>query len=121
MARLNPTLNKGRQVPEFMQPSMHKGARMPQARILDAHTSTQLRYRRQQNMDAQSDQDGAKKEPEVSEPLHDPDPEEKKDDKMAQRAAGFSVKGEKIDMSAVLSGMGGLGAMPQEPATVAAN
>jgi hypothetical protein len=112
IARANPTPNKTRQVPEFMQPSMHTGARLPQARTLDAHTSTQLRYRRQQSKSDQKEQT-----PELSEPLRDPDPEEKKDENMAHRAAGFSAPGERMDMSAVLSGMG---AMPQEPASIEA-
>jgi hypothetical protein len=113
IARANPTPNKSRQVPEFMQPAMHTGARLqPQARVLDAHTSTQLRYRRQQNKSEQKEQT-----PELTEPLRDPDPEEKKDDNLAHRAAGFSAPGEKMDMSAVLSGMG---AVAQEPATIEA-
>jgi hypothetical protein len=114
IARANPTPNKSRQVPEFMQPSMHTGARLqPQARVLDAHTSTQLHYKRQQNKSDQKEQT-----PELIEPLRDPDPEEKKDDNLARKAAGFSAPGEKMDMSAVLSGMG---AVPQEQATVEAN
>jgi hypothetical protein len=114
IARANPIPNQSRQVPEFMQPSMHTGARLQpqQARVLDAHTSTQLRYRRQQNKSDQKEQT-----PELTEPLRDPDPEEKKDDNLAHRAAGFSAPGEKMDMSAVLSGMG---AVTQEPAAIEA-
>jgi hypothetical protein len=117
IARANPTLNKDRKVPEFMQPSMHTGVRAPQARQLDAHTSTQLRYRRQ-SQQIKTDQDVAKTTPELTEPLRDRDAEEKKVDNLAQRAAGFSTLGEKMDMAAVLSGMG---AVQQEQATLKAN
>jgi hypothetical protein len=124
MARTSPTLNNSRHVPEFMQPAKHTArATLPQARMLDAHTSTQIRYRRQQNIDtAAADLDSSSKKSddsqESSEPIRDPDPEEKKSGTMAQLAAGFSVSGEKVDMAAVLSGMG---PVPQEPAAVPAN
>lgn len=110
IARANLSSSKSRQMPGFMQPSMHTGAKLqPQARVLDAHTSTQLRYRRQLN----------KSESELSEPLRDPDPEKNKDDNIAHRAAGFSAPGEKMDMSAVLSGMGAV--TQQESAPIEAN
>lgn len=97
-------------VPQFMQPAMH--TRPSSARIstniathhLDAHTASQIQFRRQK---LQSDpaQPITDRETESQEQLHDPDETNKSS--LAQKAAGFSADHEKVNMAAVLSGMGG--------------
>lgn len=111
MARTNPTIKTSRLVPGFMQPCMRTPGAPTRTKTfeLDNHTSTQIRYRRQIHREDEE------KKNELSEPVRDPDPEEH-GDTLAKRAAGFSSEGdEKVNMAAVLSGMG---AVPQEPPSV---
>ena len=73
---------------------------------LDAHTASQIQFRRQK---LQSDPTQALPEREVEsqEQLHDPNPDETSKASLAQKAAGFSADREKVNMAAVLAGMGG--------------
>jgi hypothetical protein len=80
-----------KQMPAFMMPV----GVSPQ--MLDAHTSTQIRYRRTQSPHIAT----RKVESSKAEPIHDP-PDGKSN--MAKQAAGYGVS--ETDMSKVLSGMG---------------
>ena len=106
-AKLDP-----KNVPLFMQPAVH--SRPSSARMntniathhLDAHTASQIQFRRQK---LQSDPTQAlpEREVEIQEQLHDPNPDETSKASLAQKAAGFSADREKVNMAAVLAGMGG--------------
>ena len=112
-------------VPGFMQPKVHapvggisspaiaKSPRITQPHLLDANTAAQISFRRRKV--APKPETPATTPPpeteESSEPIKDPKPEDQSHESLAHRAAGFSVEGEKVDMAAVLSGMG---AIPQE-------
>lgn len=112
IARSSPLTGADRHVPDFMQPAIQavmsprlakKG--VPSPHVLDANTAAQIRYRRKALQ-----KDEPKKDESV-EPVHDPIKNDAKKDSIAQRAAGFSADGdEKVNMAAVLSGMG---AVPQ--------
>jgi hypothetical protein len=125
LARQGPT-HTHRRVPEFMQP----GGRSTQ---LDAHTASQINFRRDsfikpkkfsgdippvlpRSGSAQSSSCTS----ESSEPIRDPDPDEPKSrESMSQRAKGYSSEGgEKMDMAAVLSGMGAVAHLTNSPAAV---
>jgi hypothetical protein len=131
------TVNNSSRVPEFMQPALHSpkitsprpvGAGRPQR--LDAGGASQIRYRLDHPVaspvtplpPASSATDEtlvppSREEEESSEPIRDPNPEDKKRDSMAQRAKGYLSEGAgRVDMSAVLSG---LGAVPQESGAAA--
>jgi len=132
MARSSPIKATNTRVPEFMQPTLAAAASAGAsgrpvmapsvvAHKLDAHTAAQIRYRRDQQKsnakktgDETSSASPATSErgsEESSEPIRDPHPSEENGESLAQRAAGFSTGGaEKMDMAAVLSGMG---AVPQ--------
>ncbi len=95
-------------VPLFMQPAVP--ARPARARMntniathhLDAHTASQIQFRRQKLQ-----ADPTERETESQEQVHDPNPDETSKSSLAQKAAGFSADREKVNMAAVLSGMGG--------------
>ena len=95
-------------VPLFMQPAVH--ARPASARMstniathhLDAHTASQIQFRRQKLQ-----ADPTERETESQEQVHDPNPDETSKSSLAQKAAGFAADREKVNMAAVLSGMGG--------------
>jgi hypothetical protein len=102
-------------VPQFMQPAL--GTRPLTARLntnivpqnLDAHTASQIQFRRQkQQLDPTiASQAVQEKDVESQEQVHDPRPDEATKSSLAQKAAGFSADNEKVNMAAVLSGMGG--------------
>jgi hypothetical protein len=131
MAKSNPTINRDRAIPEFMQPAMRAGGmlqhhtptttvrKQPTTTVgtgagsliqLDSNTASQIAYRRSQLKSAQqvskpADLLGSARMTE--EPIHD-EPS-LSNATMKQRAAGFTPDqddGHKDDMSAVLSGMG---------------
>jgi hypothetical protein len=99
-------------VPLFMQPALH--SRPSNARIganiathhLDAHTASQIQFRRQK-LQPDPTQSMPERELESQEQVHDPNPDETSKASLAQKAAGFSADHEKVNMAAVLSGMGG--------------
>jgi hypothetical protein len=99
-------------VPLFMQPALH--SRPSSARIgtqiathhLDAHTASQIQFRRQK-LQPDPTQSLPELELESQEQVHDPNPDETNKASLAQKAAGFSADREKVNMAAVLSGMGG--------------
>jgi hypothetical protein len=104
-------------VPQFMQPAMHRATASgggPTAPIvqqrLDAHTAAQIQFRRQKKQGEPSVAalQQSEKEEEIQEQVHDPAPEDKNRESLAHQAAGFSADGEKVNMAAVLSGMGAL-------------
>ena len=107
-------------MPKFMMPHTHgivtPSPRLVQQKRLDANTAAQLCFRRKMSSGGGSAKTMTSpstpresETTETSEPIHDPDPD---GDRLAQRAAGFMVEGERrVDMAAVLSGMG---AVPQE-------
>lgn len=124
------TVTASCRIPEFMQPALHSprltSPHRP-AHNLDQNTSTQIKYRNEQakqgsglpssgvSADGQpliaSSQSASGDEGDSSEvssePIRDPNPEDKKETSMAQRAKGFLSDGAgKVDMSAVLSGLG---------------
>lgn len=127
MARQSPTVTT-RRVPQFMQPVLHMASpsmtSTPKATIahrLDDNTAAQIHFRQEQ---AQKEDAAAPPPPPVrknsddpethSEPIKDPPTGHSRSDSMAQRGKGFSAEGDaRVDMSAVLSGMG---ALPQETA-----
>jgi hypothetical protein len=99
-------------VPQFMQPAMRAGmlsAAGPvaaQQRRLDANTAAQIRYRIHQETE-ETQAAAEEKAQETCEPVHDPDPTKKAGESLAQQAAGFLPDSEeKVNMAAVLSGMG---------------
>jgi hypothetical protein len=106
-------------IPEFMQPALHSprltGAHRP-AHNLDENTATHIKFRNQQAKQGAPEAllaptrsaSGDEGDSQVSsEPIRDPNPEDKKEDSMAQRAKGFLSDGAgRVDMSAVLSGLG---------------
>lgn len=119
--------NRNRSLPGFMQAANRMPSRLltnsprrvQQQRRLDANTAAQISYRRRLSAatpppplsnTASKTTTGTT---EISEPIRDPDPEDKTQDSLAHRAAGFLVDGEKVDMAAVLTGMG---ALPQKTA-----
>lgn len=118
MARSSPSINNNRRVPEFMQPIMQAstvptspGMTAIKQQQLDANTAVQIRFRHEL-----AQKDTMPMQPsraiENSEPIKDPETGHRRTESMAQRAKGFSAEGaEKVDMAAVLSGMG---ALPQE-------
>lgn len=98
-------------VPLFMQPAMQTrptAGRMATSispYLLDAHTASQIQFRRQKlQLDTTPT---LERETESQEQLHDPDPDDKTRASLAQKAAGFAADREKVNMAAVLSGMGG--------------
>ena len=130
------TTSTSRHVPQFMQPALGiKPAQVATPLKLDQHTNTQIRFRMQSQLvdrpkavvnggnKATNNKISTPTSPTSTatcEPIHDHSSagsgeagsEERKDEQsMAQRAAGFTAKNsEKVDMAAVLSGMG---AVPQ--------
>ena len=72
-------------LPQFMRPNIPKKPTLK----LDAHTAAQIQFRRRKNS------------METTEPLHDSGKTD-----MKKQAQGFAVDGEKVNMAAVLSGMG---------------
>jgi hypothetical protein len=125
MARGNPSINKDRAIPEFMQPSMRAGISntptpMQGTRkiastgglVLDANTASQIAYRRSQlkNQGSQLQVSTTKATTTTTEePIHDAASVTSNQSTIKQRAAGFSADqelGKKDDMSAVLSGLG---------------
>jgi hypothetical protein len=91
----------------------------PSQHNLDNNTATQIKFRndqaKQQGASTEAliapparSASGDESDTEVSsEPIKDPNPEDKKEDSMAQRAKGFLSDGAgRVDMSAVLSGLG---------------
>ena len=109
MARTSPSVATSRTVPEFMRPATHQ----VKLSILDAHTASQIRYRQQARQDSRGESQQDSKQQEVTvEPVRDVHNES-----LSRRAAGFSADGEeKVNMAAVLSGMGAV----TEPSTVSA-
>mmetsp|Transcript_9837 Transcript_9837/g.18848 ORF Transcript_9837/g.18848 Transcript_9837/m.18848 type:complete len:602 (+) Transcript_9837:283-2088(+) len=119
IARNSPLQGADRHVPDFMQPAIQAvmsprlaKKSVPAPHVLDANTSAQIRYRREAlQKDGSKREDLQKDEPqgeEVDEPVHDAENEESRES-IARRAAGFSADGDgKVDMAAVLSGMGAL-------------
>lgn len=105
----NSPLQTDRHVPDFMQPAIQMASprlakkSLPSPHVLDANTAAQIRFRRKSLLKDESKQE------ETCEPVHDANTEGHKST-MAQRAAGFSADEEKVNMAAVLSGMG---AVPQ--------
>lgn len=73
-------------VPQFMQPAIKSASRLSATQRLDANTAAQIRYRRKV----------------VDEPIRDGI----HDKTLARRAAGFSATQNKVNMAAVLTGMG---------------
>ncbi len=125
MSRTNPGAvdKSGLHVPQFMQPAMHRrvasssssGPCMVQQR-LDAHTAAQIQFRRQKQLTDSSVVAGSVEKDEESQVLvHDPDPDDKNKESLAHQAAGFAATGEKVNMAAVLSGMGALPNEEQPP------
>jgi hypothetical protein len=111
----NSPLQVDRHVPDFMQPAIQAMSpqrlvkkSVPSPHVLDANTAAQIRFRRKSLLKEESKEESC-------EPVHDADEDDDDDDgskeSMAQRAAGFSADGDKkVNMAAVLSGMG---AVPQ--------
>jgi hypothetical protein len=99
-------------VPLFMQPALN--SRPSSTRIgtniathhLDAHTASQIQFRRQK-LQPDLTLSMPERELESQEQVHDPNPDETSKASLAQKAAGFSADHEKVNMAAVLSGMGG--------------
>jgi len=119
LARNCPVQNLKRRVPEFMQPalSVAKAKASPAAVLsaqkLDANTAAQIRFRHDQEREGEGEAAAAANSKVTSEPVRDVISGEAADKKesMKQRAMGFSAEGSaKVDMAAVLSGMG---AVPQ--------
>jgi hypothetical protein len=98
-------------VPLFMQPALQtrpatgRMATSISPHVLDAHTASQIQFRRQKQLDTTTAT--LERETESQEQLHDPDPDDKSRTSLAQKAAGFAADREKVNMAAVLSGMGG--------------
>lgn len=118
MARSDPAVITNERIPQFMQPSLHTPippSPRPMAAVksqrLDAHTAAQMLYRQEQQQQQEGLVAVAPVVPptpaESSEPIRDPKPDDRKTESMAQRAKGFISEGAgKVDMSAVLSGLG---------------
>jgi hypothetical protein len=126
MVKSSPHTNKiGGKLPQFMQPTIPHG--VPSAAVanarnyniqqqLDANTTAQIRFRRRGKVTPldpsrspalSATKDLMEKGTESCEPLHDPKPEEKHHKSMAEQAAGFLPSSdEKVNMAAVLSGLG---------------
>lgn len=107
------TTTQERVIPQFMQPIMAASSQTQQ-RLLDANTSAQIRFRQKQ-LGVQSPTLSRADSPMASnslEPIHDPTPVVDNGESVAKRAAGFShgPASEKVNMAAVLSGMGAIGA-----------
>jgi hypothetical protein len=100
-------------VPQFMKPSIDTAA--PKTPLvqqrLDAFTSSQIQFRRRKNGAASVD---ASTEVESTEQVHDALSTEKGKESLAHQAAGFSADGKKVNMAAVLSGMGAVRAQTKE-------
>lgn len=124
MSRNKPTngVKSGQRVPPFMQPATHQNVASSGIantsivqQHLDAHTAAQIQFRRQKN---NVDTVVATQQPENDEEsvtdVHDPGPDDKSKESMAQKAAGFSADGEKVNMAAVLSGMGAVPSQKDE-------
>jgi hypothetical protein len=107
MARSKPNSNSSSavNVPQFMKPAIDNIA--PKTPIvqqrLDAFTSSQIQFRRRKNGATSGD---ATTEVESTEQVHDAQSTEKGKESLAHQAAGFSADGKKVNMAAVLSGMG---------------
>jgi hypothetical protein len=105
-------------VPLFMQPSLQarpatgRMASSISPQVLDAHTASQIQFRRQK-LQLDTNTATLERETESQEQLHDPDPDDNSRASLAQKAAGFAADREKVNMAAVLSGMGG-GVMNQK-------
>ena len=136
MARSNSISSKGMNIPAFMQPAMNTFAQK-----LDANTNAQIMYRRKQQQIQQKSKElpgapssapklltNSTKRPSMPAPeanrilelVHDREPakDANKGMDLAKRAAGFSHDGaERVNMAAVLSGMG---AVPKSPQPVGA-
>jgi len=127
------TASAARHVPEFMQPALHAMGGMRRAQpkaataphLLDANTAAQIRYRRKSQQTPVKgtgkvatatakttlNPDSGVQQPVVDHSTGSDENSTTDGDKqsMAQRAAGFSADGaEKVDMAAVLSGMGAI-------------
>lgn len=121
IARNSPLQGADRHVPDFMQPAIQAVTSprltkksVPSPHVLDANTAAQIRYRRQSLQKDNSKKEESQKDEspteETNEPVHDAENEESRES-ISRRAAGFSADGGgKVDMAAVLSGMG---AVPQ--------
>ena len=104
MARNSPSAPTSRRMPEFMQPAMQRAAAPSQLSILDANTAAQIQYRRHAAT-TKPEESKAKKDDSHDEPVHDSSDDRRTS--LSRRAAGFSAdQDEKVNMAAVLSGMG---------------
>jgi len=120
MARLHKNGTLSAKLPSFMQPHFSQMRRAPQTqdnsriqqRMLDANTASQLSYMKKVSRGTLN----GKQDRVSCEPIRDSEAGGRTN--MAARAAGFTVDGEKVNMAAVLSGMG---AMPQNATTAVAN
>ena len=108
-------VHQGTCVPAFMQPTVRHVRGPSSSRIpLDSHTASQISFRRAQ-LHQQSAEEEKQEQPvpaleENNVPLHDVTSDSTDASlSLAHRAAGFSAdeQGEKMNMAAVLSGMGG--------------
>lgn len=109
-----------RHLPSFMQPfggskkiSPTSVSSAQQQQRLDAHTAARMCYRKQQLQLGST-----LTREESTEPIHDSDRSANNGgESLAQRAAGFSVEGEKVNMAAVMSGLGVLRQQPMSAAS----
>lgn len=122
MSRNQTNVSVGRHIPDFMQPVFHRAGRQTASpRMLDRHTAAQIDFRRRQQNELENDPskfarlDSEEDSAESCEPLRDPEPGDlKRRDTLKTRAAGYSAdEDEKVNMSAVLSGMGAVTSEPQ--------
>lgn len=107
-------------IPSFMQlstenrnaepidkPTVRSIPRQQQQALLDANTAAQICFRRRigkaSGLSAGQSSSSSK---EISEPIRDPDPDDKSRESLAHRAAGFMPESGKVDMAAALAGMG---------------
>jgi hypothetical protein len=107
------TSNTSVNVPQFMKPVTEASA--PKTPIvqqrLDAFTASQIQYRRrkggvQPTAASVLAADSTSSDVESMEQVHDAHTTEKGKESLAQQAAGFSADGKKVNMAAVLSGLG---------------
>jgi hypothetical protein len=118
LSRANKTAaNQALVIPPFMQPVIGNASSTAQ-KLLDANTSAQIRFRQTQQLESNgqtptlSRTDSPMPNANTLEPIHDATPAGKNGESVAKRAAGFShgPASEKVNMAAVLSGMGAIGA-----------
>lgn len=108
MSRASPESRKTHTVPEFMRPLSHLGpvTRPILTQNLDANTAAQIQIRRLKSTITSGSQAAQERKAEATVTVHDSSDLAKKAESMAEKAAGFSAENKKIDMAAVLSGMG---------------